>query len=357
MRALWQNFNGIAVFMPSMSETREYDMSSVDSDTKAAYQAMDTRELHSLAHLAALAEEKRTLLHDRLLAQLPDTNLSLDYDLRTSQQRYTWVPDEVAHSNAALRKAGSPHLHDYNRYVLLYFLSKFSIDAGRYQLPDSVRRLYPRDIRRILDQIEALEDSFFDIENDHFLKDLAILSHRLIPVGAEYAQGGAGVPRSLAFRGGAKQFFNVLWFSIVRTQGFKPFFAIHTHTLVLEDFNEEGWLETYHRLAELLALNPGMKGWLSASWFLDPALETISPHLAHLRKVPVENGAALFFVREENRRSSGALAKSKTRRHLFAEGKYVPAAYMRVWPRKSAISWSERHRLATVATVAPNEMA
>ena len=343
--------------MPSMSRAREHDIPPVAGDASAVDQAMETRNLNGLEPLAALAEEKRIPLHGRLREWLPDSSFSLDYDLRTSQQRYTWVPDEVARSNAALRKAGSPHLHDYNRYVLLYFLSTFSVDASRYQLPDSVRRLYPRDIRRILDQIDSFEDSFFDIENDHFLKDLGILTHRLIPVGAEYAQGGAGVPRSLAFRKGAKQLFNVLWFGIVRTQGFKPFFDIHTHTLALDDFNENGWLETYHRLAELLALNPDMKGWLSASWFLDPALETISPHLAHLRKVPVDNGAALFFVDEENRSSSGALAKSKTRRRLFAEGKYVPAAYMRAWPRKSAISWSEKHRLAATATLAPTDKA
>ena len=340
-----------------MSKAREHDISSVAIDTKATYQAMGARDLHSLAHLAAQAEEKRQRLHDRLRAQLPDARFDLDYDLRSPQQRYTWVPDEIARSNAALREARSPHLHDYNRYVLLYFLSKFSIDAGRYQLPTSVRQLYPRDIQRILDQTESFEDSFFDIDNDHFLKDLAILTHRLIPVGAEYAQGDAGVPRSLAFARGAEQFFYVLWFSFVRTQGFKPFFAIHTHTLALDDFNEDGWLETYHRLAELLALNPGIKGWLSASWFLDPALETISPHLAHLRKVPVENGAALFFVGEENRSSSGALATSKTRRRLFDEGKYVPATYMRAWPRKSAISWSEKHRLVNAATPVSNDRA
>ena len=341
--------------MISMSKARDHDLLPGAGDARAVHQAMDADDLNSLAHLAGRAEEKRKPLHNRLRAELPDAKFDLDYDVRTSQQRYTWVPEEILRSNAALRNARSPHLHDYNRYVLLHFLSSFSIDAGRYQLPNSVRRLYPRDIRRIIDQVESLEDSFFDIENDLFLKDLAILTHRLIPVGAEYAEGDGGVPRSLAFCGGAKQFFNVLWLGFVRAQGFKPFFAIHTHTLMLEDFNEEGWLETYNRLAELLAVNPGVKGWLSASWFLDPALETISPHLAHLRKVPVDNGAALFFVGEENRSSSGALATSKTRRRLFTEGKYVPAVYMRAWPRKSAISWSERNRLVTAATLAPND--
>ncbi|MGF1630376.1 MAG: hypothetical protein ACFCUT_12960 [Kiloniellaceae bacterium] len=256
--------------------------------------------------------------------------------------KYTWVPDEIGGMNRLLKERHPDLLADYNRYVLLSFMSSFSLDGSRYRLPASVAQLYIRELERIFLQAETFEDSFFDVSDDGFLKDLAILTHRLIPVGAEFAEGGAGIPRRILFAGGARQFFRSLWFVAVRCGGLRPFFALHAHTLALDDFNPTGWLKSYHRLAELVELNPQMKGWLSASWFLDPALETVSPHLAYLRKVPVENGAALLFVCHHRDGTSGALSKSPGRRRLFDEGKYVPATYMRIWPRKALIAWSRR---------------
>ena len=69
---------------------------------------------------------------------------------------------------------------------------------------------------------------------------------------------------------------------------------------------------------------------------------SISPHLSYLREVPSENGATLLFVCHHSDGSSGALSRSSVRRRLFAEGKYVPATYMRIWPRQSLIAWRRR---------------
>ena len=264
---------------------------------------------------------------------------------------YTWVPDNIAGANRLLREKHAELQADFNRYVLLRALTDFSLEDGSYRLPASIASLYMREFERILHQIETFDDTFFDLANDEYLKDLAILTHRLIPVGAEFAEGGAGIPRRLAFAAGPKQLLAFLWLVFFRCRGVSPFFALHAHTLSLADFNYEGWQATYRRLAELLTMNPQMKGWLSASWFLDPALEAISPHLAHLRQIPVANGAALLFVGQEEGRSSGAFAKSRTRRRLYAEGKYRPATYMRIWPRRAAIAWSRGHRIRPKSVV------
>jgi len=294
----------------------------------------------SLPSVAAEAAAAARRLRARLEPVVPAAALDPAAAAAGGSEKYTWVPDAIAQANATLR--GGDLLADYNRYVLLALIAGFSADKSRYRLPKSVVALYPGELRRILRQVETFETAFFDAAEDGFRKDLAILTHRLIPIGAEYAEGGAGIPRRLLFTGGLSQAFKVVWLIAARCGGLRPFFALHAHTLSLERFNPEGWRESYFRLVELLELNPQMKGWVSASWFLDPALETISPHLAYLREVPVEGGAALMFVCRHPDGSSGALSKSATRRRLFAEGKYVPATYMRVWPRAAMLAWRQR---------------
>ena len=298
----------------------------------------------SLTNLKRMAKGEMGRLEARLGEAVPQDWIALGPDSEGGSEKYTWVPENIEMINRRLRASRPALLHDFNRYVLLHYIARFSLEQSRYRLPHSIKALYAGQIERILRQIESFEDGFFDIANDGFLKDLAILTHRLIPVGAEFAEGGAGIPRRLIVAGGLKQMLTALWLLFFRCRGLAPFFALHAHTLSLEDFNVEGWRRTYHRLAELLDLNPRMKGWLSASWFLDPALETISPHLVHLRKVPTENGAALLFVGQDMEGISGALSNSATRRRLFAEGTYVPTIYMRIWPRRAMMLWSRGHR-------------
>jgi hypothetical protein len=296
------------------------------------------------------AAERAARLKSSLERQVPPELLALSVDVASGPERYTWVPEEVARVNTALRATGASAVHSYNRYVLLNLIAAFSLSDSRYRLPHSIIALYDRELWRIFRQTDSLEDKFFDIANDAYLKDLAILTHRLIPVGAEFAEGGAGIPRRVLLAGGPTQFFDALRLVLFRSGGLKPFFALHAHTLALDDFNPQGWLATYRRLAELVVMNAQMKGWLSASWFLDPALESVSPHLAYLNRVPLEGGAALLFVCRHRDGSSGALSKSPARRRLFAEGKYVPATYMRVWPRCSLIEWARRRENALDAT-------
>ena len=292
--------------------------------------------------LRRAAGEKILQLEELLKERVPELDLTVNPQEFGESEKYSRIPNFIKNNIRYLKSQCNTVLPDYNKYILLKCLHTFSVDGGRYKLPASIVELYEREFSRILHQVDAFEGSFFDVGNDQYLKDLAIVSHRLIPVGAEFVEGGGGIPRRVIFAAGPRQLFRSLWFIVLRCGGFKPFFSLHTHTLALSDFDLEGWRATYCRLAELLELNPHVKGWLSSSWFLDPALESISPHLSHLHKVPVENGGMLLFVCSDPTGSSGALSRSPTRRRLFAEGKYVPAIYMRIWPRRALIDWHRR---------------
>ncbi len=85
-----------------------------------------------------------------------------------------------------------------------------------------------------------------------------------------------------------------------------------------------------------------MKGLFGVSWFRDPALSHISPHLTRLTTMVTDHGARLFPLgscKAEGIRD--ATAKSKTRRRLYERGAYRPMEYLLVWPRKELLAWAD----------------
>ncbi len=120
--------------------------------------------------------------------------------------------------------------------------------------------------------------------------------------------------------------------------GNRPFYEIYTHLSELEDFNPDGWDQCYLRIAGMLELNPEIRGMWGGSWFYDPAMAQVSPNLCYLREKPQQNGAKVFFSNISL--DSGALAKSKTRRDLYEQGKYMPKAYALIWQRDALIGWA-----------------
>lgn len=249
--------------------------------------------------------------------------------------KYSQLPTEVS---AAYGHLPQELRATFTRWLVAAMAGQFSPGEAPMRLPEAVQRLYPGDLQRLYEHLNANDGYFNSLDADTVRKDLAILSHRLIPVGAEYAQPGSGIPRSVLFKGGLRQFFSGVLL-ILRCGGIKNFFELHAHIDSLEQFSPSGWRDTYRALAQLLQLNPGLRGWLSSSWFLDPQLARISPRLAYLRETPGERSLTYLFVQTDPKGESGALARSPTRRRLFEAGQYQPRIYMRVCPRSQALAW------------------
>ncbi len=223
---------------------------------------------------------------------------------------------------------------DLGRALLLARMRQFTFADSPIAITNDVKRLYVQEMNRLAGVVEHYDDAHFDLKNDVFLKDLAIVSHRFIPVGAEFIVPNAAIERSLLLRAPLKDKF-VLFAVIARSGGFAPFFELHAHPQSLNHFNEQGWLATYRILADLLEANPTTRGVFSASWFLDPAIAEVSPRLAYLRETPARHGAVHIFNHIDEQGTSGALATSPSRRGLFEQGKYKPCIYTRIWPGKS----------------------
>jgi hypothetical protein len=210
------------------------------------------------------------------------------------------------------------------------------------RLPARVRRHQLRQFERI-----ARHDADFlqhcRLNGDVFLKEFGLATLRLYAGASSVIDPRSGIGRSMLWKGGAAQLLpRALLFA--RAGGFKPYFEIHVNKLYQDEFNEEGRNECYRCCAELYELHPEALGMFGGSWFYDPQLAHISPHLSYLRTVPESGGARALFDAYDQQAVGNATATSATRRNLHAAGKYRPASWVLVWPKRAQLAWARRQR-------------
>lgn len=213
------------------------------------------------------------------------------------------------------------------------------------RIPESIHQLLLQEARRIISEFAALPSPrCYRTDCDLFMKDVALVTGHLLPVGAELIELNAGIPRSVLLRGDFRQFVRGLWHFVGQQRGFHGYCAFHMDDRHLEDFNPEGWRRTYLRIAELLELNPEIRGVFGTAWFYDPAVANVSPHLAYLRTEREAGGAKNFRYGPTPDATDNALVKSRHRAILYQQGKYQPENYFLVWHRWELLQWSQMQR-------------
>ncbi|MGJ9418463.1 hypothetical protein ACHAC9_11955 [Massilia sp. CMS3.1] len=250
------------------------------------------------------------------------------------------APEAQAVHAGILREAGEQGARIFLLACLLSAV-RSTLRSGRADLlPARVRAHQFRQFERIA----AHDDSVLQycrLEADVFLKELGLATLRLYAGASSVIDPHSGVGRSLLWKAGLRKLPGRLLF-FVRAGGFRPYFEVHVHKLYLDEFNEAGRNECYRCCADLYSLYPDVLGMIGGSWFYDPAVEAISPHLAYLRKVPESGGARVLYVSHDTQAVGNATATSEKRRALHAAGRYRPASWTLVWIRRDQIAWSHR---------------
>lgn len=264
---------------------------------------------------------------------------------RATSQSYRFVPDAVAQACASLLSDfGIDALADFHRLVLATLVGHMSRDNCPVSVPDSIWALTIDKATAILQDLDRRPSAFYVHENDLFAKDLAVAEQELLPCGSELVDVQSGLPRRTLLQGGLSQFLRGLSFTLFRMGGFAPLLESHWDRRLMDQFNEESFNAYYERIAELLQLNSGIRGLVSASWWIDPALLKISPSIGFLQSIPVQNGARLFRVGIDAAATRDATRFNIERNRLHKQGSYTPTVYMLVWERADLISWSEQRK-------------
>jgi hypothetical protein len=238
---------------------------------------------------------------------------------------------------------GEDGLNLYHQALFLAIITRASEQLAARSFPADIPSLYEESFRRIIRGIERKSYGPGFYLPPRFCKDLTICTFRAIP---------AGMQTFHPYRLPRKPFIQrplcriAAWIRfVIQVGGIAPFYEMHTHaddTRGLLEFTPGGATRTYWRAAALLRRNPQFKGLIGASWMNDPALDSISPRLAAIRKIATDNGAVLFCLGPCN--STGiqwAIQVSHERKQLYEEGKYTPMEYLMVWPRKELLTWAE----------------
>lgn len=180
--------------------------------------------------------------------------------------------------------------------------------------------------------------------HDFFLKDIRFAAGLTVPVGAGVVdlRNRIGFRRTVALAVRRRSPTAVA--ALLRGDGLEPWFAFHTESRYLEEFDEAGWDRAYLRLAALLIEHPEVHGLRAAGWLYDPQLTVVSPRHAYLYQRPLERGALLLREKAQQHDIDNALAKSERRRRMYEAGEYVPQPHILLWPRRAVLAWARAHR-------------
>ena len=294
-----------------------------------------TTNVHIGDSLQVLADKNKLLLE----RYDPDESIK-QCDAVALDAPYHHVPQKTEDLWSAVKEDfGEDGFETFQKITMLRLMERFETRAIGKRYSDSILERFEISFRRIVRSIRDESFVHYRSNNDILLKDLAICRQKVFPAGgARVVEPKSGFPRSLMLQGGLRQALRVSWW-LLRLGGNKPFYSHHTHLGELDEFNREDFERCNLRLADMLKLNPEVKGVHCGSWLYDPALESVSPRLSYMRVLQQTNGAIVLYAGISI--DGGALAKSKARRALYEQGRYIPKSYHIIWPRRQLIGWAD----------------
>lgn len=255
---------------------------------------------------------------------------------------YHELPEMVFSTvEAVAKRYGALASGRYRKYLVLRAIGNLDLYLERLRLPDSICDLYPGTLSFMLEGAFTTDDEAYLASREAFLREIRLATASSLPCGALIVDTLSRLPERIYRYNGIWQNLKCLWFVYSKLGGMAPIYRRHVELRGVASFDEASVDEAYLRIADLMRLNPHIRGLSAGGWLYDPQLETVSPHLAYQRRRPVENGAYLRYDGPEEHLER-AIATSKTRSALYEKGEYVPMSYTFIWPRRDLLRWADR---------------
>ena len=238
-----------------------------------------------------------------------------------------------------MRYSGKEALDLYHRLVLLRLILKAEEKLKNKKLPTVTKLAYVEYFNKILDDIDSYKNplGFYLFPNDGFQKDLGICRLNMIPA-SHLLLEVTHLSKRFLINGQVNQAIRGIFFILCELGGFQLLQShIDSRPDSISNFNPESWKKFYLIIAEILKLNPQLKGTYGICWFYDPKIEEISPRLAYIREMGREFGGKYFYMGSNEHCIADATFKSSTRSRLFQSGEYLPTNYLLIVPRRKLI--------------------
>ncbi len=224
-----------------------------------------------------------------------------------------------------------------NRIIIYQLYIEYRPKIRMLDISDRVLDYFREEFARVLKLANQGKGSFLTFENSQFSKYIDTLCLRLIPLGCQSVIE-TGYSRNLIFK---QSVLNVLKFTLLFAGmgGNKQLFEIHYNEHRFRQFNPDGWNSTFQLCAELLLRRPEIKGIFGVAWFFDPQLETVSPELKYIRELIIRIGGHVFFANRSAKDRDNAFAMSLARKRAFEDGRYDPASFIAIIPRRALLRY------------------
>ena len=242
----------------------------------------------------------------------------------------------------ALRGGASTAMMESERLLLLSAVRGIVASSRLDAVPVSIRLQLLHNWSQLLHTTpRALE--LFQRERDTFASacDTALL---LRWAAGQFDWVRDGLPRLVLLDEGSLRSRASLLVQIMRRLGgFRPVYFPHANGF---RHNRSTMVElearrSYIRMAQALLEDPDVLGIATISWYHDPDLPTISPHLAWMNGIIEEGGGGVVRGGLAGG-DSGAFENSLVRREAAERVGYVPRNGIVLWPRARVLAWADR---------------
>jgi len=226
------------------------------------------------------------------------------------------------------------------RLLMLKLITGFSLHRLTVNVSSDISSNYLHSIQRIYQYWGTATVTELQTVDDSLLKDIGLLTGALFPCAERVVEPCSALQRSLVYNNGFAQGWRFIR-ALISARGNKPVCRLHIHLAEINGLSAAGWRLTWIELAQLLLLNPQLKGVVGACWFYDPDIGIISPKLSFIKEQLIDIQASWFFSHNETEQS-GAFVRSASRKQAFLDGHYQPRNYVIFIPRARLLTWYKR---------------
>jgi hypothetical protein len=239
-----------------------------------------------------------------------------------------------------LARAGYPVEHGaFERFLIVAAACDALGRLADLPLDDRVKDLFCRNFQMYAAAPDKLPEPF-DVSVASFITMARIATLSRFPAG-QLDWEISGIPRSWLFKTPLGALPRLVSSIVLELGGLQPAFFTHLnpnrrnqHILL-----ERESLRSYHRMAGSMERQPEIKGLITASWLYSPDTFKVSPHLAWLNIVFLENGGHVLPLGPADP-ECGVLHRSPERQQAYEAGTFKPTEALVIWPRAAMLAWA-----------------